>query len=447
MSANDKLNKAFTNLKNSIRTADDSSSKIPVTDLNKAPLRGADSNLHRHKNIRKYATSPPDPPVSSSAHTPPTNNKRHTTFNDDVKEDNTQYDNTNDINNADMNTDNLRKNFSDSWTDEIDYLLFHLFMHCKLLASQHHNRYTFFRNRLKRYRIPIILLSAINAYIAVGFQPYMEQTTISTINSVLSLFTGILTSIELFLNVQKKMEKELVSYNDFYRLSVDIMKILWIKKEDRKEDGGKFLEKKYNDYLNAIENGNAGRPSQYKNIFDSLSSEYLIKLYNDVDKNTLIGTSQYLNILSPTSSAAPSKVFNENDTFPIIMCCYRSCLKTINGLCCITSANNSHNHNNHNSHSHNNNNNNNHNKMEQIKMNIDAYDKFFKQQNMDRSKSFLDLLQRQIIKVTSPNEYMADKSKEDYENKMSYFSNKRMSVEEKEEKEEPSSSSSTESKV
>jgi hypothetical protein len=246
------------------------------------------------------------------------------------------------------------------------------------------------------------------------------------------------------------VEHHLHSYNDFYRLSVDIMKILWIKKEDRKEDGGKFLEKKYNDYLNAIENGNAGRPSQYKNIFDSLSSEYLIKLYNDVDKNTLIGTSQYLNILSPTSSAAPSKVFNENDTFPIIMCCYRSCLKTINCLCCISSANNSHSHNNHNSHSHNNNNNNNnnnHNKMEQIKMNIDAYDKFFKQQNMDRSKSFLDLLQRQIIKVTSPNEYMADKSKEDYENKMSYFSNKRMSVEEKEEKEEPSSSSSTESKV
>jgi hypothetical protein len=36
-------------LKNSIRIADEFSSKLPVTDLHEAPLRGADSNLHRYK--------------------------------------------------------------------------------------------------------------------------------------------------------------------------------------------------------------------------------------------------------------------------------------------------------------------------------------------------------------------------------------------------------------
>jgi len=36
-------------LNNSIRTADEFSSKLPVTALNEAPLRGADSNLHRYK--------------------------------------------------------------------------------------------------------------------------------------------------------------------------------------------------------------------------------------------------------------------------------------------------------------------------------------------------------------------------------------------------------------
>ena len=40
----------FTPLKNSIRTADEFSSKLPVTDLNEAPLRGADSNLQRYKS-------------------------------------------------------------------------------------------------------------------------------------------------------------------------------------------------------------------------------------------------------------------------------------------------------------------------------------------------------------------------------------------------------------
>ena len=39
----------FTPLKNLIRSADDSSVVLPVTDLYGAPLRGADSNLHRYK--------------------------------------------------------------------------------------------------------------------------------------------------------------------------------------------------------------------------------------------------------------------------------------------------------------------------------------------------------------------------------------------------------------
>ena len=36
----------YTPLNNSIRTADELSTKLPVTDLNIAPLLGVDSNLH-----------------------------------------------------------------------------------------------------------------------------------------------------------------------------------------------------------------------------------------------------------------------------------------------------------------------------------------------------------------------------------------------------------------
>ena len=38
-------------MNNSIRTADEFSTKLPVTDLNIAPQRGTDSNLHRYKLI------------------------------------------------------------------------------------------------------------------------------------------------------------------------------------------------------------------------------------------------------------------------------------------------------------------------------------------------------------------------------------------------------------
>ena len=39
----------FTPLKHSIRTKDEYSTKLPVTDLYGAPLWGADSNLHWYK--------------------------------------------------------------------------------------------------------------------------------------------------------------------------------------------------------------------------------------------------------------------------------------------------------------------------------------------------------------------------------------------------------------
>jgi len=47
----------FTPLNNSIRTADEFSTKLPVTDLNIAPLWCADSNLHRFK-MGHFKSSP-----------------------------------------------------------------------------------------------------------------------------------------------------------------------------------------------------------------------------------------------------------------------------------------------------------------------------------------------------------------------------------------------------
>jgi hypothetical protein len=44
----------FIPLKNSIRTADDSLSKLPVTDLKKAPLKGADSNKTTRKKLKCF---------------------------------------------------------------------------------------------------------------------------------------------------------------------------------------------------------------------------------------------------------------------------------------------------------------------------------------------------------------------------------------------------------
>jgi len=47
-------------VENSIRTADEFSTKLPVTDLNIAPLWCADSNLHRYNygTLSRFKSSP-----------------------------------------------------------------------------------------------------------------------------------------------------------------------------------------------------------------------------------------------------------------------------------------------------------------------------------------------------------------------------------------------------
>ena len=45
---------SYTPLKISIRTADETSIKLPVTDLEQAPRRGAVSNLHWYKTQKKH---------------------------------------------------------------------------------------------------------------------------------------------------------------------------------------------------------------------------------------------------------------------------------------------------------------------------------------------------------------------------------------------------------
>jgi len=98
---------------------------------------------------------------------------------------------------------------------------------CIHLSIYHNKRYHFYKNVLfSFFRIPVILLSGINSFIAVGIQSQIDQSTISIINSLMSLLCGILTSIELLWNLQKRMEIELDSHKSYYKLSIEILKFM-----------------------------------------------------------------------------------------------------------------------------------------------------------------------------------------------------------------------------
>jgi len=142
------------------------------------------------------------------------------------------------------------------WTDKIETILKIIRENSTYLSKYHNYKYQCYKKRLNYYRIPIIVLSAVNAFFAVGLQTYVQQPTISTLNSVMSLVCGIITSIELFLNIQKNMENDLLSHKDYYLLSLDIFKMLSIDRNKRIVDGRAYLDEKFADFQKYVQNSN-----------------------------------------------------------------------------------------------------------------------------------------------------------------------------------------------
>jgi len=124
----------------------------------------------------------------------------------------------------------------------------------------------------------------------VGLQPYLQQGYISLITCGVSLITGIITSIELFIGIQSSMEVELNSSKDFYILAIDIFRMLSLTAENRGIDGRTYLDEKYQIYCKLIETSD---------IITKRMKENLIPIVRDFIPNS---TSQDMSIPSTPSS-------------------------------------------------------------------------------------------------------------------------------------------------
>jgi hypothetical protein len=144
----------------------------------------------------------------------------------------------------------------EEWSEDIESVLENIRLNCVVLSDNHKKRFYTFKGYLKYFRIPLICLSALNSIFAVGLQPYMVQSTISMINCFISLICGIITSIELYLAVQKQMENEFIASKNYYLLGIDIFKTLSLNRNHRTIGGSVYLEEKYNEYCKLIESTN-----------------------------------------------------------------------------------------------------------------------------------------------------------------------------------------------
>lgn len=137
--------------------------------------------------------------------------------------------------------------------DDIEGVLDRIRQNSNSLANYHRKRYLVLKSRLKFYRVPVIVISALNSVGAVSFQSWMPQSYISLGNMFLSLIVGIIGSIEMFYGLQKQMEMELTDSKEYYILNCDVFKYLSLKPEHRTVEPHQFLQETYSRYIKLVE--------------------------------------------------------------------------------------------------------------------------------------------------------------------------------------------------
>lgn len=150
----------------------------------------------------------------------------------------------------------MSDNSSTSWNDNTEELLDNIRKNC-IVLEDYHRQYHF---RIKKiiiwFKLPIIVMSSLNAIASVAFQNYIEQNYISAFNCGLSFVIGTLTSVSLYLRIEDRLEASLSSSKEYHKISLEIYKMLSLKKSDRSIDADQFLNDVYNDYIKLFEKSN-----------------------------------------------------------------------------------------------------------------------------------------------------------------------------------------------
>jgi hypothetical protein len=157
------------------------------------------------------------------------------------------------------------------WSDDIEKLLSEVRENCIILNKYHLVRYYKYKQTLPFFKLPVLVLSAVNSVFSVGLQPYMQQSLISVLNCILSLVITLINSIELYMGVQKSMETEMLSSQGYYILSIDIYKTISLEREHRDVSGKQYLTDCYNKYEELIKKSKLIKDTNLPDVLQSIN--------------------------------------------------------------------------------------------------------------------------------------------------------------------------------
>lgn len=143
-----------------------------------------------------------------------------------------------------------------NWSDDIENILENIRINSKNLSEHHKRCYYTYKNMLKYFKIPIIILTSITSVISVGLSTYIPQNNVSLATCLLSLSSALIGSVELYLGIQKNMEQHLESSKEYLILAYDIYKVTKLDREHRIEEPQAFLNECFNEYVKYVEQSN-----------------------------------------------------------------------------------------------------------------------------------------------------------------------------------------------
>jgi len=153
------------------------------------------------------------------------------------------------------------------WSIETITLLDRIRLNSIVFNKYYKKRHLLMHEKIKWFKIPLICLNGISATASVGLANYdVDQKVISAIICLIGLTNGIITSTELFLQIEKQAEKSILLCKEFYILACDIFKIIHLNERDRGVDCNKFLDETYSRYIELIR----GNGVMEKEISDQL---------------------------------------------------------------------------------------------------------------------------------------------------------------------------------
>ena len=143
-----------------------------------------------------------------------------------------------------------------SWTTDVETILNDLRENSVYLANFHKRNFFYYKRVATYFKLPTILVSAVASVASVGLTNYVAQEHISAITCLMSLFVGILNSVELYLRIQDNLEIELTTSKAYYALSIDLHKLLNLSQVNREGDPKQVLNEYYKRYEDLVQESN-----------------------------------------------------------------------------------------------------------------------------------------------------------------------------------------------